>query len=146
MHQPEVHRHFGPNPIGEEELWRRLAAGVGSWPLLGIGSWAVERKPDGALIGNVGLFNAWRALDPLFGEEPEMGWIFSNEVHGQGMAGEACRTVLAWFDANIEPVPVWAIIAPENMPSLKLAERLGFVRHNETTYNDEPTIVLKRTR
>ncbi|QIK96054.1 GNAT family N-acetyltransferase [Sphingomonas sp. HDW15A] len=145
MHQPDVHRHFGPTPIGEEELWRRMAAGVGSWPLLGIGSWAVERKADGRLIGNVGLFNAWRALEPVFGEEPEMGWIFSTEVHGQGMAGEACRAALDWFDAHVEPVPVWAIIAPENTPSLKLAERLGFIHHNETIYNGEPTFVLKRT-
>ena len=144
MHQPEVHRHFGPNPIGEEECWRRMSAGVGSWPLIGIGSWAVERKADGRLIGNVGLFNAWRALDPVFGEEPEMGWIFSTDVHGQGLASEGCRAALGWFDANIEPVPVWAIIAPENAASLKLAERLGFARHNDTTYNDEPTIVLKR--
>ena len=121
-----------------------MSAGVGSWPLLGIGSWAVERKDDGALIGNVGLFNAWRALEPVFGEEPEMGWIFSSEVHGQGMAGEACQAALDWFDANVDPTPVWAIIAPANTPSLSLAKRLGFVRHNETSYNDEPTIVLKR--
>jgi len=144
MHQPEVHRHFGPNPIGEEECWRRMSAGVGSWPLIGIGSWAVELKDDGRLIGNIGLFNAWRALEPVFGEEPEMGWIFSTEVHGQGLASEGCRAALEWFDANVDPTPIWAIIAPANTASLKLAERLGFVPHNDTTYNDEPTVVLKR--
>jgi len=144
MHQPEVHRHFGPNPIGEEECWRRMSAGVGSWPLIGIGSWAVELKADGRLIGNIGLFNAWRALEPVFGEEPEMGWIFAAEVHGQGVAHEACVTVLEWAEANLDPTPIWAIISPANLPSIKLAEKLGFERLHETDYHGDPTIVLRR--
>ena len=144
MHQPEVHRHFGPDPIGEEELWRRMAAGVGSWQLIGCGSWAVERKSDGTLLGNVGLFNSWRALKPVFGEQPEMGWIFSSEVHGQGMASEACRATLDWAEANLDPTPVWAIISPANEPSMRLASKLGFDAIHDTTYNDESITVLKR--
>ena len=144
LQQPEVHKHFGPNPMGEEECWRRLAASIGMWDLLGFGGWAVERSADETLIGTLSLFNAWRALQPVFGEEPEMGWIFSREVHGQGMAGEACRAVLDWAEANLQPTPIWAIIAPENEPSLRLAERLGFERVGDTRYNEEPTVVLKR--
>ena len=143
MHHPEVHRHFGPDPIGLEECWRRLAASVGSWQLLGFGSWAVETK-DGTLIGNVGLFNAWRDLQPEFGDEPEMGWIFAAGVHGQGYATEACRAALDWAESNIDPTPVWAIIAPANQPSLNLAGKLGFEMLHETPYLDEPTAVLRR--
>ena len=58
------------------------------------------------------------------------------------MAGEACRAALEWAEANLEPTPIWAIIAPENAPSIKLAEKLGFERLNETLYHDEPTVVL----
>ena len=144
MQHPDVHKHFGQSPIGLEECWRRLVAGVGSWQVLGFGSWGVERKADGQLVGNVGLFNAWRDLQPEFGETPEMGWIFAAETHGQGLAREACRAALDWAESNLEPTPIWAIIAPENAPSLKLAERLGFEFHNDTTYSDEPTIVLRR--
>ncbi len=145
MHHPDVHRHFGPEPIGLEECWRRLAASVGSWQILGFGSWAVERKADYRLVGNVGLFNAWRDLEPQFGEEPEMGWIFAAETHGRGLASEACDAALAWAEGNLEPTQIWAIIAPNNAPSLKLAERLGFEFHNHTTYNGDPTMVLKRS-
>ena len=56
---------------------------------MGFGGWAVVRKADDKLVGTVSLFNAWRALEPSFGEEPEMGWIFATEVHGQGMAGRS---------------------------------------------------------
>jgi RimJ/RimL family protein N-acetyltransferase len=114
------------------------------WSLVGFGGWAVARKSDSRLVGMLSLFNAWRALEPEFGEEPEMGWIFASEVHGQGMAGEACRAVLDWAEANLRPTPIWAIIAPENDPSLRLAAKLGFERVGETLYNDDPTVVLKR--
>jgi RimJ/RimL family protein N-acetyltransferase len=144
LQQPEVHRHFGPEPLSEEDCWRRLSAAVGMWTLLGFGGWAVERKTDGKLVGMLSLFNAWRALEPEFGEQPEMGWIFSREVHGQGMAGEACRAVLAWAEANLEATPIWAIIAPANEPSLRLAAKLGFERLGDTTYHGDPTVVLKR--
>ncbi len=144
LQHPDVHRHFGPEPMGQEECWRRLLAAVGGWQVNGFGTWAVEQKSDGKLVGNAGLFTAWRGLDPEFGDEPEMGWIFSHEVHGQGMAGEACRAVIDWAETSLEPTPIWAIIAPANAPSLKLAGRLGFERLHETDYHGDPTIVLRR--
>ena len=130
--------------MGQEECWRRLSAAVGMWELLGFGGWAVVRKSDDQLVGMLSLFNAWRTLEPEFGEEPEMGWIFASEVHGQGMAGEACRAALEWAESNLDPTPIWAIIAPANEPSLKLADKLGFERVSDTLYHDDPTVVLKR--
>jgi RimJ/RimL family protein N-acetyltransferase len=121
-----------------------LLASVGGWQFNGFGTWAVERKSDSALVGNVGLFTAWRDLDPEFGEQPEMGWIMAAETHGQGLASEACQAALAWAHANLEPTPIWAIIAPANEPSIRLAEKIGFERVNETTYHEEPTLVLRR--
>jgi RimJ/RimL family protein N-acetyltransferase len=144
LQHPDVHRHFGPQPMALEECWRRLTAAVGGWQLNGFGTWAVERKADGKLVGNVGIFTAWRDLEPEFGEEPEMGWIFAAETHGKGMASEACRASIAWTEANLEPTPIWAIIAPANEPSMKLAEKLGFERVHETLYHGDPTVVLKR--
>ena len=140
----EVMRHVGGKGLGEEEGWRRLAASVGMWGLLGFGGWAVVRKPDEKLVGMVSLFNAWRALEPEFGEEPEMGWIFATETHGKGMAGEACRAALDWAQANLDPTPIWAIIAPDNAPSLRLAGKLGFAALQQSIYHEEPTIVLRR--
>lgn len=144
LKQPAVHRHFGPEAMSAEDCWRRMMAAVGSWQLNGFGTWGVARKSDGMLVGNVGLFTAWRDLEPEFGEEPEMGWIFAAETHGQGMASEASRAALDWAESHIDPTPIWAIVAPANEPSLKLAERLGFERVSDTIYNDGPTVVLLR--
>ena len=144
LQHPEVHRHFGPEPMGAEECWRRLTAAVGNWQFNGFGTWAAERKDDCKLIGSVGIFTAWRDLKPEFGEEPEMGWIFAAETHGKGMASEACHAVIDWTEASLPPTPIWAIIAPANEPSLKLAAKLGFERLHETPYHTDPTVVLKR--
>ena len=144
MRHPAVHRHFGPEPIGAEECWRRLMAAVGGWQLNGFGTWAVELKSDSRLIGNVGIFTAWRDLEPEFGEDPEMGWIFAAETHGQGLAFEACQTAIDWAESNLQPTPLWAIIAPANEPSLKLASKLGFEQLGDTLYHGDPTVVLKR--
>ena len=144
LQEPAVFRHFGPQPMGMEECWRRLMAAAGGWQLNGFGGWAVERKADSKLLGMIAVFTAWRDLEPEFGEEPEMGWIFATESHGQGLASEACRAVVDWVEANLQPTPLWAIIAPANEPSLKLAAKLGFGRVGVTAYHDDPTVVLKR--
>jgi RimJ/RimL family protein N-acetyltransferase len=143
LQEPAVHRHFGPEPMGQEECWRRMCAAVGNWTMNGFGGWAVERLADGKLVGNVGLFTAWRDFEPQFGNEPEMGWIFATETHGQGLAAEACRAVLDWAEGSLTPTHIWAIIAPANEPSLKLAATLGFDRVGEVDYHG-PTLVLRR--
>jgi RimJ/RimL family protein N-acetyltransferase len=139
-----VGRFLGGTGATLEDCWRRLAGAAGSWPMLGFGGWAVTDKSDGALIGNVGLFNAWRDFEPQFGEQPEMGWIFAARTHGQGFAREACDAALAWTEASLEPTPIWAIVAPDNHASLRLADRLGFEPVSKVLYNGEPTAVLKR--
>jgi RimJ/RimL family protein N-acetyltransferase len=144
LQHPDVHRHFGPDPMGAEECWRRLLAAAGGWQFNGFGTWAAERKDDGKLVGSLGIFTAWRDLEPEFGEQPEMGWIFAAETHGKGMASEGCRAILDWTEANLSSTPIWAIIAPENKPSLKLAAKLGFEKVSETLYHNDPTVVLKR--
>ena len=141
---PEVHKHFGPQPMTAEDCWRRIMASVGGWQLNGFGTWAVERKSGGKLVGNVGFFTAWRDLEPEFGDEPEMGWMFAAETHGQGIACEACRAAIAWLEKHLLPTPIWAIIAPANEPSLKLAGKLGFEPIGEALYHEEPTLVLRR--
>ncbi len=144
LQESAVTRFLGGTGTTLEDCWRRLSAAAGSWPMLGYGGWAVTGKADGGLIGNVGLFNAWRDFEPQFGEEPEMGWIFTTRIHGQGLASEAAHAALGWAQANLEPTPIWAIIAPGNDASFRLAERLAIQRVAETLYNGEPTAVLKR--
>ena len=142
----EVMRYIGGEPVAREDAWRRLLSGVGMWSLVGTGPWAVELKSDGRMIGHCGFFQFHRAMTPLILGEPEMGWIFDRSVHGQGMAFEACSAALSWADKEMAPESYPAIIDLENAPSMKLAERLGFVRQADAIYREKPIAFFRRPR
>ena len=141
---PEVMRHIGGKPLNREDSWRRLLSGVGSWEMLGIGPWAVERKQDARLVGHLGFFDFERDMEPSIRGEPEMGWIFDRSCHGQGFAQEAGLAVLAWADATLGVASYPAIIALENLPSIRLAERLGFERQGDAIYRGEALAFFRR--
>ena len=140
----EVMRHIGGEALTREDAMRRIFMAVGQWPVSGMGSWAVERKSDGKLVGQCGFFDFARDMQPNIEGQPEMGWIFDTSVHGHGIAREACEAALNWLDDNLGPIEVPAIINIGNEPSMKLAQRLGFVRHPDGTYKDEPIAIFRR--
>jgi RimJ/RimL family protein N-acetyltransferase len=140
----EVMRHIGGSPVSREDSWRRLLMGIGMWSLIGMGPWAVERKADGRMVGHCGFFQFNREMAPLILGEPEMGWIFDRSVHGQGIAFEACRAALEWAEREIGAASYPAIIDLENEPSMRLAERLGFVRQTDAIYRDAPIAFYRR--
>jgi RimJ/RimL family protein N-acetyltransferase len=146
MADPEVVRHLGGEPNDREDAWRKLLTGAGFWSLMGIGMWAVERRTDSQLIGHVGFFDFQRDMRPNISGEPEMGWIFNPRAHGQGYATEAGEAALAWFDRTQPPASIPAIIARENAPSMRLAERLGFKRQPDATYRGEPIALFRRPK
>lgn len=140
----EVMRHIGGKPLNREDSWRRLLSGVGMWSLIGMGPWAVELKAEGRMVGHCGFFQFERDLEPLILGEPEMGWIFDRSVHGQGVAFEACSTALKWAEKAIRALSYPAIIDLENLASIKLAERLGFVRQPDAVYRDAAIAFFRR--
>ena len=146
MADPAVVRHLGGEPNDREDAWRKLLTGAGFWGLMGIGMWAVERRSDRRLIGHVGFFDFQRDMRPSIAGEPEMGWIFNPKAQGQGYATEAGEAALDWFDGTQRPASIPAIIAPENDPSMRLAERLGFKRQPDATYRGEPIAIFRRPR
>jgi len=140
----EVMRHIGGKPIIREDAWRRLLGGIGMWSLVGMGPWAVELKSDNRMIGHLGFFQFERDMTPSIIGEPEMGWIFDRTVHGQGIAFEAGQAALRWAEQEIAAETYPAIIDLENAPSIRLAERLGFVREGDAAYRDGTVAFFRR--
>jgi RimJ/RimL family protein N-acetyltransferase len=146
MGDPEVVRHLGGTPFGREDTWRRMLLSVGAWTIFGYGYWAVERKAEGDLIGQVGFADFKRDMRPSIEGLPEMGWILSPHAHGKGYAREAVEAGLAWIDETLEPPIIPAIIDPGNAPSIRLAERCGFAEREDATYRGAPILLLRRVR
>ncbi|MBA3667040.1 MAG: GNAT family N-acetyltransferase [Sphingomonas sp.] len=140
----EVMRNIGGEALTREDAMRRIFMAVGQWPVLGYGMWAVERKSDERMVGHVGFFDMARDIQPSLTGLPEMGWIFDTCVHGQGIAREACDAALTWLDRVVGPIEVPAIISLGNEASMKLAERLGFVREPDGIYKNEPIAIFRR--
>lgn len=136
--------HHISGPQKREEGWRRMLTAPGCWALLGYGYWVVERREDGAVIGQAGLADFKRAMEPSIEGLPELGYIFAAGAHGRGYAAEAVRAVLEWADAELRPPQIVAIIDHENSASIRLAERAGFSEREEASYNGEPLLLFRR--
>jgi len=140
---PEVVKFIGGTPSSREASWSRLLRYPGHWQMLGFGYWAVTLK-EGTFIGEIGVADYRRDITPSLAGLAEMGWGFSPTVHGQGYALEAAHAVLDWADTHLDR-PLCCIIAPENIPSIRLAEKCGFVAYTDTLYHADATRIFKRT-
>ena len=141
---PEVVRHIGGRPFSREEVWARILRYTGHWSLLNYGYWLIEEKATGAFAGELGFADFQRELEsPLVGL-PELGYAFSSRTNGRGYATEAARAALAWGDAHFDPKRTTCIIHPENLASIRVAEKCGYTEFERTTYKGEPAIILAR--
>jgi RimJ/RimL family protein N-acetyltransferase len=141
---PVVTRHIGGRPLSKEESWSRLLRYVGHWALLGFGSWVVEEKATGSFVGELGFADYKRDVEPSLKDTPEIGWIFAVQFHGKGYATEAVRAAVAWGDAHFGAAPTACIIDPENLASIRVAEKCAYRKSHPATYKGRPTLVFMR--
>jgi RimJ/RimL family protein N-acetyltransferase len=144
MADPRMVRYLGGSPFSREDTWRKILASPGLWALLGYGYWVVERRDDGAYLGQVGFADFKRDMTPSIEGLPEMGWIMGPESQGQGLATEAVLAALGWADAVLGAREVVAIISHENAASIRVAEKGGFSRREEAIYKGEPILLFRR--
>lgn len=116
---PEVMRFLGGQVLTDIEVWRQMAYFMGHWYFRGYGVWAVEEKSTGNLIGRIGFLNpiGWPAF--------ELGWTLSRESWGKGYATEGARRALAYAFTEMGRGHVISLIAPDNVASIRVADRLG---------------------
>jgi RimJ/RimL family protein N-acetyltransferase len=141
---PIVTRYVGGKPFAEEESWSRLLRYVGHWALLGFGYWVIEERATGNFVGEVGFADYKRDIEPSLKDAPEIGWVVASQFHGKGYATEAARAAIAWGVGNIAPSRTACLIHPENLSSIRVAEKCGYREFQLTTYKGQPTLVFVR--
>ena len=127
-----------------EDCWQRLLRYAGHWALFGFGLFAVCERESGRVIGEAGHAGFGRMLGERFDTAPEAAWIFHPDSHGRGLATEAMRGAERWLDQKLGPGRTVCIIRPDNAPSLRLAERLGYRAFGEASYKGSEMVTLER--
>ncbi len=138
-------RHIMGRGLSEEEVWFRLLRDLGHWQAKGCGNWTIRESDTGAYVGSVGVLDYRREMTLAF-DAPELGWGVAPAFQGQGLAYQALQAALAWTDAyRLEPRTV-CMISPDNTPSIKLAERVGYRAYAETDYKESRVTLFERPR
>lgn len=111
-----------------QRIWRERHAEYGGR----YGTWAIQRRDDGLVVGTV-------LLKPLPGrdaqtptEDIEVGWHLHPDCWGQGYATEAARGAVAReFAAGTQEI--YAVVSPGNDASMAVARRLGMTHIGRRT-------------
>ncbi|MFY9309392.1 MAG: GNAT family protein [Bacteroidia bacterium] len=103
-------------------------------------NWAITEKGEDKLIGVIGYVNfkqeSFRA---------EVGYVLNNKYTRKGIAYEALEAVLDYGFNTVNLHSIEAIIRPENVASVRLVEKAGFIKeayfrdyvfHNNRFYDE----------
>lgn len=97
----------------------------------GFGTWIIEDKMTGKMIGRAGL-----NYRPGF-DDPELGFVIKPSLWRHGYALEVCRAVIKYGEEQFGFKRFNAFARPENTPSICLLQKLGFRPCGRYTINEE---------
>jgi RimJ/RimL family protein N-acetyltransferase len=137
--------------IAEGKPWSRertqlaIRRWTSFWDDDGFGLFAVERRADGRLIGDVGLL-AWNTETWVPGSvasigapaQVEIGWTLARDAWGQGYATEAALAVRDWARDGLRLARLISLIHPENSASIHVAEKLGEQHEDDVVLSGRP--------
>jgi RimJ/RimL family protein N-acetyltransferase len=114
----------GPQP--RSTAWRGFLSMAGAWAIQGFAMFSVIEKSTGRWIGRLGPWvpEGWPGT--------EVGWGLARDVWGKGYALEGSTAAIDWTFDHLDWHEVIHCISPENVPSQKLAQRLGSQRRHTT--------------
>ncbi len=107
--------------------WRQIAVILGHQQLRGHSILAIEDRATGELLGRTG---PWFPLGwPML----EVGWFVDPARRGRGIATEVGRACIDWSYENLGVDTVCSLIHADNLPSARVAEKLGAKIENQVT-------------
>ena len=138
---PQMRTYTGDGrPPDRESTWRAMALLLGHWHLRGYGMWAMVERATGAFIGRAGLYNqeGWPGL--------EVAWTVARHRWSNGFATEAGQAALDYAFQVVGAEHVISIIHPDNIASIRVAEKLGLEAKYSTSHDGQPRTIYGITR
>jgi RimJ/RimL family protein N-acetyltransferase len=141
---PAVTRHIGGKPSTQSQTWIRLLSYIGHWKVMGFGYWVIAESATGRFAGEIGFADFKRDIAPSMKGVPELGFALAPAFHGKGYATEAVQAVLAWGDEHFSTPRSVCLISPENLASIRVAEKCGYKIFERAAFAGEPILFLER--
>lgn len=123
---PETMRYIGDGSTAtRNEVEEGIAQWLERWQSWGLSLCSLERREDGRVLGRAG-FLLWNPETwEVPGDETEIGWLLGREHWGRGYATEAARALRDWAFDERGLTRLISLIEPENLRSIRVAEKLG---------------------
>lgn len=136
---PDVMRYYSrPKTRDEAQGWidwnQRLYRDEG------FGLWTVTLRSTGEFVGDCGL----TVQKPEGKREIEVGYHVRPDLQGKGYATEAAAACRDFATTVLGLHRLIAIIHPDNVPSQRVAEKIGLHAERELTHKDAPIRIYAR--
>ena len=119
MMTDELSARFIGGVASRSVCWRQLMAMIGAWHSHGFAMFSVIEKESGRWVGRLG---PWQ---PDGWPGPEIGWAIVRDRWGRGYAVEGATAAMHWAFDTLGWSNVIHSIAPGNVASQRVAEKLG---------------------
>jgi RimJ/RimL family protein N-acetyltransferase len=117
---PEAMKYY-PATKDEKQTMEWIDWTLGNYAKYGVGLWIVENKETGEFLGQCGIVP--QGVDGV--TEMEIGYLFARRVWGKGYATEAAIACKKYGFDQIKLKKIISLPDVHNIPSAKVAERIG---------------------
>ena len=115
------HMRYYPHPFSRDETVEWIERQLAREAEHGYALWAIEDRTTGEFLGNCGPIH--QRVDGA--DELEIGWSVTPRRANRGIASEAAGAVKAYCFDELERPYVISLVRPENVPSWRVAEKIG---------------------
>jgi len=138
---PRVMRHY-PKCYSRDEAKAWVQKQLDRYRDDGHGLWLVVSRETGALVGQVGLLR--QQVDGV--DEPEIGYLIYAPYWQRGYATESTAAVRDFAFTVLGKERVISLIRPVNIPSQRVALRIGLKPEKLTKFRDYEHLVFSVSR
>ena len=129
---PLVMASFGGQLFDRVMMERWVGRNLAHQQQYGYGLFSVILKAGELLVGDCGLEH----MEVDGSQEVEIGYDFRSDYWGRGLATEAAAAVRDYAFSTLGLARVVSLIRPDNIASLRVAEKIGMVKTKEIMRGD----------
>ena len=124
------HMRYYPSALTREQAQAWIDRQFERYATAGFGLWIAEARSDGAFVGTIGP-----TVQEVEGARlVELGWHVRPGLKGLGYAPEGGTAAREWAFANLDVPFLISLVRPENVPSARVAEKLGMYVWHEVDH------------